>query len=57
MTVKQQRLMRFQKFIKRPPIKEAVVVARCGASLTRLDGDQTTEERQNVLEEFGEDLN
>ena len=60
MTVSKQhpssRLTTFRDFMKHRSTKEeAVVIATSGASLIRLDGDQSAEERQSTIDEFGVD--
>jgi hypothetical protein len=51
------RLMKFRDFMKRRSLKEEIVINTSGASLIALDGLQSTEERQNIIDEFSEDLN
>jgi hypothetical protein len=50
MTERKHRLMAFRDFVKRGAIKEeGVVIATNGAWL---DGDQSAEERQSIIDEF-----
>ena len=51
------RLPPFRGFVKHRSLKEEVAINTSGASLIALDGDQSSEERQSIIDEFSEDLN